>query len=159
MEEIQKLLELLVEDVENVSPQEILSEYIVPVLESLAMEVENTQQALQTVAEVSQLSLLTNQRTYLGDLMRQIAENFSVLVLSEEVPKEGPVGEAISQIDALLGSWMEIEQGDLLQDLDDEEDTEEEETDEEETDEEETDEEDTEEEVLRGEILPAEGES
>jgi len=129
MDELIKLIELLAEDAPTENPRALIRDYIAPILESMASEIDDTQTAIQSVAELSQLALLTSQRTYVGEILRQVAENFAILLQSEVIPKEGAVADAVSEIDSLLGSWMELEQTfevDNLNDIDDEEEDEEE---------------------------------
>ena len=120
MEELQQMLRLLEEDSSTERSAVLIQDYIVPILQSVLSEITNTQTAVQSVAEVSQLALLTSQRTYMGEILRQISDSFAV-ILQTDLPEEGPVAEAVSDIDRLLGAWMEAEQGDFdFQNLDEE---------------------------------------
>ena len=140
MEELVKILELLEEDSGNERSAVLIQDYIVPILQSIVSEITNTQQAVQTVAEVSQLAILTAQRTYVGEILRQLSDNFAIVLASADIPKEGPAAEALEEIDRLLGAWIEAEHGDFdYQNLDEDEDEDE---DEEDDDEDEDDEDD-----------------
>jgi len=120
VEELQQMLRLLEEDSSTERSAVLIQDYIVPILQSVLSEITNTQTAVQSVAEVSQLALLTSQRTYMGEILRQISDSFAV-ILQIDLPEEGPVAEAVSDIDRLLGAWMEAEQGDFdFQNLDEE---------------------------------------
>ena len=132
MEELNKILELLEEDSGKERSNVLIQDYIVPILQSIVSEISNTQQAVQTVAEVSQLAILTAQRTYVGEILRQISDCFATVLASDDIPKEGPAAEALEEVDRLLGAWMEAEQGDFdFQNLDeDDEDDEDEDEDE-----------------------------
>ena len=120
--ELAKLVELLDEDVSNLKLQDAVSDYIVPILLSTLAEIEANRQIVVGSVEKTNLALLMSEKTFLGDILVSLAENFTVVanhLEGQELPEE--VSTAIAESQDLLATWMSFEDDDE----DDEEDAEE----------------------------------
>lgn len=119
--ELRKLIQMMDEDAPNLSMSQAISDYIAPILDSMISEIEvNRQYAVQTNDRVS-LALMMSEKTFLGDILTNIAEHFATVV--EEVPSdtdpESKLGVALGEIQDLLATWMSF---DLSEDEDEDED-------------------------------------
>ena len=86
---------------------------------------------------LAQISLATSQRTVAGEILSAVADHFAVILDKVEYEENTEVGNALSEIDSLLGSWITLNEyedemlspSDYDTDIDDDGDTDEEDAD------------------------------
>lgn len=115
--ELSKLIQLMDEDADNLSAQQAISDYIVPILGSFIAEIDTNRQAIIQTAERTNLAMLMSERTFLGEILVGIGEHFSTIV-SElgELEADSNLGIAVTEIQDLIATWTEFESADLEED-------------------------------------------
>ncbi len=129
--ELGKLIQLMDEDAENLSSNQAISDYIVPILESVVGEIEANRQYILQTADRTNLAYLMNEKTFTGEILTSIADHFSTVLeeLPQDVDSDSSLGVALGEIQDLLATWMSFEISDEDEDEDEDEDGEYEDTD------------------------------
>ena len=121
--ELRKLIEMMDEDASNLSLATLIGDYVAPILDSMVSEIElNRQYTIQTNDRVS-LALMMSEKTFLGDVLTNIAEHFSTVIdeLPDDTDPESKLGVAVGEIQDLLATWMSFDGGVDNEDEDDDE--------------------------------------
>ena len=111
--ELRKLIEMMDEDASNLSLATLIGDYVAPILDSMVSEIElNRQYTIQTNDRVS-LALMMSEKTFLGDVLTNIAEHFSTVIdeLPDDTDPESKLGVAVGEIQDLLATWMSFDGG------------------------------------------------
>jgi hypothetical protein len=124
--ELGKLIQLMDEDAENLSSTQAISDYIVPILESVVGEIEANRQYILQTADRTNLAYLMNEKTFTGEILTSIADHFSTVLeeLPQDVDPDSSLGVALGEIQDLLATWMSFEISDEDEDEDGDEDDE-----------------------------------
>ena len=114
------------EDAENLSSTQAISDYIVPILESVVGEIEANRQYILQTADRTNLAYLMNEKTFTGEILTSIADHFSTVLeeLPQDVDPDSSLGVALGEIQDLLATWMSFEISDEDEDEDGDEDDE-----------------------------------
>jgi len=122
--ELGKLIQLMDEDAENLSSTQAISDYIVPILESVVGEIEANRQYILQTADRTNLAYLMNEKTFTGEILTSIADHFSTVLeeLPQDVDPDSSLGVALGEIQDLLATWMSFEISDEDEDEDEDED-------------------------------------
>jgi hypothetical protein len=109
------------EDAANLSVSQAVSDYIAPILESMLAEIEANRQYILQAADRANLAILMNEKTFVGEILANIAEHFATVVdeLPGETDPESKLGVAVGEIQDLLATWMSFDLGDGDDDDDD----------------------------------------
>lgn len=112
--ELNKLIQLMDEDAANLSVSQAVSDYIAPILESMLAEIEANRQYILQAADRANLAILMNEKTFVGEILANIAEHFATVVdeLPGETDPESKLGVAVGEIQDLLATWMSFDLGD-----------------------------------------------
>ena len=124
--ELRKLIEMMDEDASNLSLATLIGDYVAPILDSMVSEIElNRQYTIQTNDRVS-LALMMSEKTFLGDVLTNIAEHFSTVIdeLPDDTDPESKLGVAVGEIQDLLATWMSFDGGVDNEDEDEDDDEE-----------------------------------
>ena len=127
LDELRKLIQLMDEDANTLTPAQAITDYIAPILDSMLSEIEvNRQYAVQTNDRVS-LALMMAEKTFLGDILTSIADHFGTLIdeLPADTQADSKLGAAVSEIQDLLATWMSFDLSAEDADEDDEDEDEE----------------------------------
>lgn len=127
--ELGKLIQLMDEDANNLNTTQAISDYIVPILESVVGEIEANRQYILQTADRTNLAYLMNEKTFTGEILTSIADHFGTVLeeLPQDVDPESSLGVALGEIQDLLATWMsfdisEEEDEDAIDDFDGESD-------------------------------------
>ena len=118
--ELGKLIQLMDEDAENLSSTQAISDYIVPILESVVGEIEANRQFILQTADRTNLAYLMNEKTFTGEILTSIADHYSTVLeeLPQDVDPDSSLGVALGEIQDLLATWMSFEISDEDEDED-----------------------------------------
>lgn len=109
--ELLKLIELMDEDASNLTAPQAISDYIAPILTSMLAEIEANRQLMLNVSERTNLAMLMSERTFIGEILTNVAEHFTTIV--DELPKDtsadSRLGVAVTEIQDLLATWMSFD--------------------------------------------------
>lgn len=109
--ELGKLIQLMDEDANNLNTTQAISDYIVPILESVVGEIEANRQYILQTADRTNLAYLMNEKTFTGEILTSIADHFSTVLeeLPQDVDPESSLGVALGEIQDLLATWMSFD--------------------------------------------------
>ena len=112
--ELSRLITVMDEDAENLTPTQAISDYIAPILESMLAEIEANRQYVLQAADRANLAMLVNERTFVGEILTSIAEHFSTVIqeLPEDTEDDSKLGVAVLEIQDLLATWMSFDLSD-----------------------------------------------
>jgi len=105
--ELSKLVELLDEDAGSLELQQTIQDYLAPILLSVVAEIDANRQFILATADRSNLAMMMSEKTFLGELITNFAEHFSVVsehLETLELPEN--VQESYTEIQDLLATWM-----------------------------------------------------
>lgn len=144
--ELSKLINLMDEDAENLSPAQAISDYISPILGSMLAEIEANRQYVLQTADRANLAMMMTEKSFLGEILTNIAEHFSTIVseLPSDTDPNSSLAVAVTEIQDLLATWMSFDSEDEDYSEDEEEDDSEDESEDESEDGEESVSEDSE---------------
>lgn len=119
--ELGKLIQLMDEDANNLNASQAISDYIVPILESITAEIEANRQYILQTADRTNLAYLMNEKTFTGEILTSIADHFSTVLeeLPQDTDPESKLGTALGEIQDLLATWMSFD----ISDEDDDDDS------------------------------------
>jgi hypothetical protein len=125
LSELKKLLDILETDFQQIETDQLLADYILPILGSVVAEVETNRVLSSHNQTLAQISLATSQRTVAGEILSAVADHFSVILDKVEYEENTEVGNALSEIDSLLGSWITLNEyeDEMLSPSEDDDDT------------------------------------
>jgi len=112
LDELVKLIEILDADINSISLEDVVKDYIVPIMKATIAEVAANRQLIQNTAHDTALAMITAQKTYAGEVITQVAELVSVLLDKLKLDPESEEGQALASIDELLGAWMAFDMAD-----------------------------------------------
>ena len=109
--ELNKLIQLMDEDADNLGTSQAINDYIVPILESVVAEVEANRQYILQTADRTNLAYLMNEKTFTGEILTSIADHFATVLdeLPQDTDPESKLGVALAEIQDLLATWMSFE--------------------------------------------------
>ena len=109
--ELNKLIQLMDEDADNLGTSQAINDYIVPILESVVAEVEANRQYILQTADRTNLAYLMNEKTFTGEILTSIADHFATVLdeLPPDTDPESKLGVALAEIQDLLATWMSFE--------------------------------------------------
>lgn len=112
LDELVKLIEILDSDINSISLEDVVKDYIVPIMKATIAEVAANRQLIQNTAHDTALAMITAQKTYAGEVISQVAELVSVLLDKLKLDPNSEEGQALASIDELLGAWMAFDMAD-----------------------------------------------
>jgi hypothetical protein len=109
--ELGKLIQLMDEDANNLNASQAISDYIVPILESITAEIEANRQYILQTADRTNLAYLMNEKTFTGEILTSIADHFSTVLeeLPQDTDPDSKLGVALAEIQDLLATWMSFD--------------------------------------------------
>ena len=109
--ELLKLIELMDEDSGNLTAPQAISDYIAPILTSMLAEIEANRQLMLNVSERTNLAMLMSERTFIGEILTNVAEHFTTIVdeLPQDTSADSRLGVAVTEIQDLLATWMSFD--------------------------------------------------